>query len=84
MCAAEEVRGFKVNPKEVEVTVEAEGKVLQKLQKGDLRVVANLTGIGAAEDLHMRVDVSTPAGVTRVRVDPQEVQITCPPNNANP
>ena len=84
MCAADEVRGFKVNPKEVDVTVEGDAKVMQKLQDRELHVVANLTGIGAAEDLHMKVEVSTPTGVKRVRVDPQEVQITCPPKNSNP
>jgi len=84
MCSAEEGRSFKINPKEVDVTVEGEGKIVQKLQKGDLRVVANLTSIGAAENLYMRVDVSTPGGVTRVRAEPQEVQITSPPIKANP
>src|SRR5690242_14267877 len=67
MCAADEVRGFKVNPKEVDVTVEGDAKVMQKLQDRELHVVANLTGISAAEDLHMKVEVSTPAGVNRVR-----------------
>jgi YbbR domain-containing protein len=81
MCSAEEVRAFKVYPKEVEVTVEGESKILQKLDGKELRAVANLTGIGAAENLHMKVEVSTPPGVSRVRVEPQEVQITCPPKN---
>src|SRR5215831_13542916 len=58
MCSAEEVRAFKVYPKEVEVTFEGESKILQKLDGKDLRAMANLTGIGAAESLHMKVEVS--------------------------
>jgi len=36
-----------------------------------------LTGIKAAE-LRKRIEVSTPAGVTHVRVAPQEVEIIFP------
>ncbi len=81
VCTAEDVRSFRVTPKEVQVTLEADAKTLQRLQEKEIRVLVDLTGIGAAHDLHKRIEVSAPAGVTHVRVDPEEVQITFPPNS---
>jgi YbbR domain-containing protein len=78
MCPADELRVLVVSPKVVEVTVEGETGLLQKLQERDIHVVLDLTGIGSAQDLSKRVEVSTPAGVTRIRVDPEEVRILFP------
>ncbi len=81
MSSAEDVRSFRVDPKEVEVTLQGEGKALKKLQPKDIRVLVDLTGIEAAHDLRKRIEVSTPAGVTHVRVDPEEVQVIFPPKS---
>ncbi|HYG36847.1 MAG TPA: CdaR family protein [Clostridia bacterium] len=78
MSSAEDVRSFRVNPKEVEVTVQGDAKALKRLQRKDIRVMVDLTGIGAAHDLRKRIEVSTPAGVTHVKVDPEEVQVIFP------
>jgi hypothetical protein len=43
--------------------------------------LVDLTGIGAAHDLRKRIEVSAPAGVTHVRVYPEEVQIIFPPTS---
>jgi len=79
MSSASDVRNFKVNPNEVAVTVEGDPKILQNLQSKDIRVIVDLTGVEAARDMTKRIDVSIPAGVTLVRVDPQEVHISNPP-----
>ncbi len=81
MSSASDVRSFKVNPKEVEVTVQGDPRALQKLQPKDIHVLVDLTGIEAAHDLRKRLEVSTPAGVTHVRVSPEEVQVIFPPKN---
>jgi len=81
MSSAEDVRSVKVNPKEVEVTVQGEGKILEQLHAKDIRVIVDLTGIEAAHDLKQRIEVSTPAGVTHVKVDPEEVQVIFPPKS---
>jgi YbbR domain-containing protein len=78
MSSAEDVRSFRVNPKEVEVTVQGDLKILNQLQNKDIRVLVDLSGIGAAHDLRKRIEVSTPAGVTHVRVEPEEVQVIFP------
>lgn len=81
MSSAEDTRSAHVNPKEVEVTVEGDAKVVKSLYSRDIRVVVDLTGIEAAHDMRKRIEVSAPAGVTHITVDPQEVQIIYPPKN---
>ena len=73
MSSAEDVRSFSVNPKTVEVTVQGDRKAIERLQPKDVHAMVDLTGIGAAHDLRKRIEVSTPAGVTHVKVDLEEV-----------
>ena len=79
MCPAEELRGFVISPKVVEVIVEGDANLLQKLQEKEIHVVLDLTGIGSAQDLHKRIEISTPAGVKSVHIDPEDVQVVFPP-----
>lgn len=81
MSSAEDTRTAHVNPKEVEVTVEGEPKVVKSLYSRDIRVVVDLTGVEAAHDMRKKIEVSAPAGVTHITVDPQEVQVVYPPKN---
>ena len=76
MSSAEEARGVRVNPKEVEVIVQGEGKALARLQSKDIRVLVDLTVVQAAHDLKIRIEVLTPPGIHQVKVDPEEVQVT--------
>jgi YbbR domain-containing protein len=76
----EDTRNFKVNPTEVQVTVQGDSKTLQNLQSKDIRAMVDLTGVTVARDLHKRVQVSVPAGVAYRRVAPEEVQVIFPPD----
>ena len=78
MSSAEDVRSFRVHPKEVDVTVQGDARALAALHDKDIRVMVDLTGIQAAHDLRKRIEVSTPAGVTHVKVEPDEVQVIFP------
>lgn len=78
LSSAQDVRSFRVSPNEVDVTVQGEAKVLKTLQNKDIRVLVDLTGIGEARVLRKRIEVSTPAGVTYVRVAPEEVEVIFP------
>ncbi|HWX19807.1 MAG TPA: CdaR family protein [Candidatus Binatia bacterium] len=78
LSSAEDVRSVHVNPKEVEVTVQGDPKLLKTLKAQDIRVLLDLTGIGAAQALRKRIEVSTPPGITHVRVYPEEVQVFFP------
>lgn len=78
LSSAQDVRSVKVHPKEIEVTVEGETRVVNQLQDKDVRVIVDLTGIEAAHDLRKRVEVFTPPGVTYQRAEPNEVQVIFP------
>ncbi len=79
LSAASDVHDFKVAPKEVEVTIMADPKVVQKLESREIRAMVDLSGIEAVGDLRKRIEVSTPSGVTHVRVVPPEVRVLFPP-----
>jgi len=81
LSSAQDVRSFRVSPSEVEVTVRGDPKIVETLQGKDIRVLVDLTGIGAAHDLRKRIEVSTPPGITHVRVSPEEVQVIFPPRS---
>jgi|SRR3974390_1207868 YbbR domain-containing protein len=81
MCPAGELRGFVVTPKSVEVTVEGDASLLQKLQEKEIHVAVDLTGINSAQELRKRIEVAAPAGVKPVRVAPEEVQVVFPPKS---
>jgi YbbR domain-containing protein len=80
LAAAEDVHGFKVSPGMVAVTLLGNPKTLQNLQTNEIRAIVDLTGVGAARDLRKRVEVSVPAGITHLRVMPEEVQVIYPPD----
>jgi YbbR-like protein len=79
LASAEDVHRFKVNPREVEVTVQCDHKTLQNLDSKDIRAIVDLTGVTTARELRKRIEVSVPAGVTVLRVTPDEVQVISPP-----
>jgi YbbR domain-containing protein len=78
MSAAQDVRSFKVNPSAVEVTVQGDAKTLKNLSSKDIRVIVDLTGVETSSGLRKRIEVSTPSGVTHVRVEPEEVEVRFP------
>jgi hypothetical protein len=80
LASAEDVHGFRVNPAEVEITVQGDPRILQNLQNKDIRPMVDLTGVGVARELRKRIEVSVPAGVTPMRVAPAEVQVIFPPD----
>jgi YbbR domain-containing protein len=75
---AEDVHSFKVTPQEVSVTVQGDRKALEMLRSQDIGVTVNLTHLEGTH-LRQRINVSTPAGIMHVRVDPPEVEVVVPP-----
>lgn len=78
LSSASDVRDFKVDPQDVEVTVQGDRDNVQNLQSKDVRAIVDLTGIEGAADLRKRIEVSTPSGVTYVRVFPPDVKVIFP------
>jgi len=82
VSAAADVREFKVNPDTVEVTVRSRPEIIAALQAKEIHVTVDLTEVEAARDLRKRVDVSTPPGVTFIRVNPPQVDVVVPPRHS--
>jgi YbbR domain-containing protein len=81
MSSAQDVRDFKVRPSVVEVTVRGEARSVRELQNKDIRVIVDVTGIETAQDLKKRIEVTTLAGISLVRVAPQQVEVIFPPKS---
>src|SRR6266850_4670547 len=79
LTSAQDPKNFNVEPKEVQVTVEVDGKRLETLQSKDIRALVDLSGIESAKDMLKRIEISTPPGVTLLRVLPQDVRVIIPP-----
>lgn len=79
MSSAADVREFKVSPSVVSVTVRGRPEVVDALTDKEIRPTVDLTEIESAVDLHKRVDVSTPPGVTFVGASPSVVEVVSPP-----
>lgn len=81
LSSAEDVRSLQVRPKTVDVTIQGDPKILRALRASDIRVLVDLTGIGETQSLNKRIEVSMPAGITLVQVEPQDVQVISPSKN---
>ena len=81
LSQADETRHFSVSPKTVDVTLQGDITTLRNLRKQEVRVLVNLSDAGVSQDFHRKIEVSTPAGVAHVGVDPEEVQVKSVPNN---
>jgi YbbR-like protein len=79
VSAASDVRDFRVAPATVAVKVSGSPEIMADLQASQIHAVVDLTDVQSARDLRRRVDVSTPAGVTLVSVDPPKVGVIVPP-----
>jgi YbbR domain-containing protein len=79
LSSAGDVHTFRVDPKEVQVTVQGDGRVLSTVRSKDIRVLVDLTGIDPIGGMFKKIEVSTPPGVTHVRVIPEQVLVISPP-----
>jgi YbbR domain-containing protein len=78
VSAATDVRGFRVIPSMVSVTVSGPPDVMAVLEANQIRAVADLTDFDSVNNLRCHVDVSTPPGVTLVSVEPPDVGVIAP------
>ena len=74
-----DVRNYHIDPDTVVVTVSGPLKIMAVLQANQIHAMVNLTNIESSPDSHLPVEVSTPAGVTLVSVEPAEVDVMVPP-----
>ena len=82
VAASADVQLYHVVPETVKVTVTGSADAIAVLQANQIRATANLTGFEAEKDFKCNVDVSVPAGITVISVDPQKVSVIHPPASA--
>jgi hypothetical protein len=80
MSTAQDVRNMKVQPSEIEVTVQGDARTVHGLRANDIRAIVDLTDVDASRALKKRIEVSTPSGISVFRVVPPEVEVIFPPN----
>jgi YbbR-like protein len=79
VAAAADVHLYRVVPENVKVTVTGSPEAIATLQASQIRATVDLSNVDAAKDLKRGVDVSVPAGVTVVSVEPAKVGVIVPP-----
>jgi hypothetical protein len=70
---------YRVVPDTVKVIVTGSKEAIATLQANQIRVTANLTDFVPEKDVKCDTDVSVPAGITVISVEPQKVGIIPPP-----
>lgn len=76
MTAADDARGFRVEPSVVNVTINATKEVSSKISAKDIDVFLDLTDIEEAEGLSQKIKVIPPSGVTEIYVTPSTVRVS--------
>jgi YbbR domain-containing protein len=79
VSSSSDVHNYRVDPDQVEVKVQGDAPIIENLQAKDLRALVDLTGIETNRIQQGAIEVSAPAGVTLLRVLPQEAQVIPPP-----
>lgn len=80
VSASADVRDYRVAPSTVSVTVSGSKNVMGILQGNQIHAFVDLTGIDSdSKDSRRLVQVTMPAGVTLVNVDPPRAGIILPP-----
>ena len=78
VSSAADVRDYRVDPSAVTVTVSGTPDEIAKLHADQVRAFVDLTGIDVG-NLHRRVDISMPPGLSLISVDPEQVDVGVPP-----
>ncbi|MGC3960311.1 MAG: hypothetical protein QM813_21000 [Verrucomicrobiota bacterium] len=74
-----DVRTFRIEPATVNVTIKGRPGAVGRLVEREIRVFADLTSADLTQSFRQHLDVAVPNGITVVRFEPTEVQVTPPP-----
>lgn len=73
-----DVRGYRLNPAMVEVTLTGPANLMDQLEAEQIRTTVDLTDAATRKTSHAKVQVSPPRGVTVLNVSPEEVTVHPP------
>jgi YbbR domain-containing protein len=79
-----DVSGFKAEPSEVDVTFQGSEAALAQLPRTNVRVIVDLTGVVLRTPQQLPVEVIAPAGITHVRIKPENLVRITPPARPKP
>jgi YbbR domain-containing protein len=74
-----DVRAFTVEPDIARVTVRGRPGAISRLTEREILVRVDITSADSNQSFRRHLDVSVPNGVTVIRIEPTEVQLTPPP-----
>lgn len=74
-----DVRTFRVEPGTINVTIKGRPGAINRLAEREIRVLVDLTSADISQIIRRHVDIAVPNGLTVVRLEPTEVQVTPPP-----
>jgi hypothetical protein len=74
-----DVRAFTVEPDIARVTVRGRPGSISRLTEREIRVLVDITSADFNYSFRRHLDVSVPNGITVIRIEPAEVQLTPPP-----
>lgn len=74
-----DVRAFRVEPTTVNVTLKGRPGAINRLTEREIRVLVDVSSADMHQSFRRHVDVAVPNGITVVRYEPIEVQLTPPP-----
>ncbi len=73
-----DVRGYRLNPAEVDVTLVGPANTMAQLQEEQIHTIIDLTEAATNKTSHVKVQVSLPRGVMVFSVSPMEVTVHPP------
>jgi len=74
-----DVRAFRVEPATLNVTIKGRPGAINRMVEREIRALVDLTSADVTQSFRRHVDIVVPNGITVVRFEPTEVQITPPP-----
>lgn len=74
-----DVRAFIVEPDIARVTVRGRPGGISRLTEREIRVLVDITSADFNSSFRRHLDVAVPNGITVIRIEPTEVQLTPPP-----
>lgn len=75
-----DVSGYKAQPAELDVTFQGTEAALTRLPRASVRVIVDLSGVVLKTPQQMPVEVIAPAGITHVRIKPENLVQIIPPS----
>lgn len=74
-----DVRAFRVEPATINVTLKGRLSAINRLTEREIHVLVDASSADFLQSFRRRVDVAVPNGITVIRFEPTEVQLTPPP-----